>query len=146
MASVQMDNRLSPIRDRLTHIEHARDRRVFVGCEADQCVAVSRFLYEDLGLRYVISTGIDGEGCFEVLHHFSDDASGFVVTVKVFIRDREHPSLESITPWVPAAEWIEREIHDLLGITFRNHPRLERLILADDWPEGVYPLRKDAKT
>jgi NADH-quinone oxidoreductase subunit C len=145
MSSLELDQRLSPIRNRLTRIEHARDRRVFLGCEADQCVAVSRFLFEDLGLRYVISTGIDGEGCFEVLHHFSDDASGSVVTVKAFVWDRDHPTIDSITPWIPAAEWIEREIHDLLGITFRNHPRPERLILEDDWPEGLYPLRKDAK-
>ena len=33
----------------------------------------------------------------------------------------------------------------LQGIDFKNHPNLERLILADDWPEGVYPLRKDWK-
>ncbi|MHA1469845.1 MAG: NADH-quinone oxidoreductase subunit C, partial [Candidatus Asgardarchaeia archaeon] len=38
-----------------------------------------------------------------------------------------------------------REIHDVLGIDFKNHPNLERLILADDWPEGVYPLRKEYK-
>ena len=145
MSSIELEKRLSPIRDKLTRIEQARDRRIFLWCEADPCAAVSRFLFEDLGLRYVITTGIDGDGCFEVLHHFSDDASGSVVTVRAFIWDRDRPTIESITPWVPAAEWIEREIHDLLGITFRNHPCLERLILEDDWPAGVYPLRKDAK-
>jgi formate hydrogenlyase subunit 5 len=46
---------------------------------------------------------------------------------------------------MPAAEWIEREIQDLLGIRFDGHPNPKRLILADDWPEGVYPLRKDFK-
>ena len=50
---------------------------------------------------------------------------------------------ELITPLIPGAEWIEREMHDILGITFRNHPNMRRLILSDDWPEGVYPLRKD---
>jgi Ni,Fe-hydrogenase III component G len=65
--------------------------------------------------------------------------------VKAFIRDRENPSIESITPLIPAAEWIEREIHDILGIEIKNHPNMRRLILADDWPEGVYPLRKDFK-
>ena len=52
-------------------------------------------------------------------------------------------TLPALTPVVPAAEWIEREMKDLLGITFEGHPRPERLILSDDWPEGVYPLRKD---
>jgi Ni,Fe-hydrogenase III component G len=68
-----------------------------------------------------------------------------VVTVKAFIRDRENPAIESIAPFLPGAEWIEREVHDELGIDFKNHPDLRRLILADDWPEGVYPLRKEVK-
>jgi len=97
---------------------------------------------DKLTLRFVIATGIDSDDCFEVLYHYSNDETGCMVTIKAFIRDREKPAIESITPFVPAAEWIEREIHDLLGINFENHPNLRRLILADDWPEGVYPLRK----
>jgi Ni,Fe-hydrogenase III component G len=93
----------------------------------------------------MIATGIDSEDCFEILYHFSNDETGCVVTVKAFIRDRENPSIESITPLIPAAEWIEREIYDILGIEIKNHPNMRRLILADDWPEGVYPLRKDFK-
>jgi Ni,Fe-hydrogenase III component G len=46
---------------------------------------------------------------------------------------------------IPGAEWIEREIHDILGIEIKHHPNMRRLVLADDWPEGVYPLRKDLK-
>ncbi|MHC1629175.1 MAG: NADH-quinone oxidoreductase subunit C [Candidatus Nezhaarchaeales archaeon] len=33
-------------------------------------------------------------------------------------------------------------MHDLMGIVFKGHPNLERLVLPDDWPEGVYPLRR----
>jgi Ni,Fe-hydrogenase III component G len=71
--------------------------------------------------------------------------TGCVINLRAFIRDREKPAIESITPFLPAAEWIEREIHDILGIDFKNHPNLKRLILADDWPEGVYPMRKEVK-
>jgi len=142
----QLDNQLSPIRDKLAGIERAMETRVFLPCEAEHVYEVCRFLFEELELRFVISTGIDAEDCFEVLHHFSDDASGALVTVKAFIRDREAPELDSITPLIPGAEWIEREMHDLLGIKFRNHPNLRRLILEDDWPEGVYPLRKEVQT
>jgi NADH-quinone oxidoreductase subunit C len=118
---------------------------VFLPCESEQVYEVCRFLFQDLGLRFVISTGIDAQDCFEVLHHFSDDRSGCIVTVKAFVRDRATPEMDSITPLIPGAEWIEREMHDLLGIRFRNHPNLQRLILADDWPEGVYPLRKEVQ-
>jgi NADH-quinone oxidoreductase subunit C len=141
----ELDNQLSPIRDKLTGSERRTDKRVFLPCEAEHVYEICRFLFQDLGLRFVISTGIDAEDCFEVLHHFSHDASGCLVTVKAFVRERATPELDSITPLIPGAEWIEREMHDLLGIRFRNHPHLRRLILADDWPEGVYPLRKEVQ-
>jgi NADH-quinone oxidoreductase subunit C len=145
MKQEELNNRLSEIKDKLINIERTMDSRIFLLCESENSFAVSKFLFEDLALRFVIETGIDSEDCFEILYHFSNDETGCVVTVKVFIRDRENPSIESITPFIPAAEWIEREIHDILGIEFKNHPNMRRLILADDWPEGVYPLRKDFK-
>ena len=145
MNQEELNNRLSEIRDKLINIEQTMDSRIFLLCEAENIFTVSKFLFEDLSLRFVIATGIDSEECFEILYHFSNDETGSFVTVKAFIRDRENPSIESITPFIPAAEWIEREIHDILGIEIKNHPNMRRLILADDWPEGVYPLRKDVK-
>jgi len=44
---------------------------------------------------------------------------------------------------VPGAILYEREVHDLLGVVFDGHPDLSRLILPEDWPEDVYPLRKE---
>jgi len=142
MQQEELKNRLSEVKDKLIGIEETTERRLYLLCEVENAYAVSKFLFEDLSLRFVIITGIDSDDCFEGLYHFSNDESGCFVTVKAFIRDREKPAIESITPFVPAAEWIEREIHDILGIDFVNHPNLVRLILADDWPEGVYPLRK----
>jgi len=142
MQQEELKNRLSEVKNRLISIEETTEKRLYLLCEAENAYVVNKFLFEDLSLRFVIVTGIDSDDCFEMLYHFSNDESGCVVTIKAFIRDREKPAIESITPFVPAAEWIEREIHDLLGIDFVNHPNLRRLILADDWPDGVYPLRK----
>jgi NADH-quinone oxidoreductase subunit C len=142
MQQEELKNRLSEIRDKLIGIEETTERRIYLLCEAENAYAVNKYLFEELSLRFVIVTGIDSDDCFEILYHFTNDESGCFVTVKAFIRDRENPSIESITPFVPGAEWIEREVHDILGINFLNHPNLKRLILADDWPEGVYPLRK----
>ena len=114
-------------------------------CEAENSFDVNKFLFEDLSLRFVIATGIDSDDCFEILYHYANDETSHIVTVKAFIRDRENPQIESITPFLPGAEWIEREIHDLFGIEIKNHPNLRRLIVSDDWPEGVYPLRKETK-
>ena len=142
MQQEELKNRLSEVKDKLIGIEETTEKRLYLLCEAENAHALNKFLFEDLSLRFVIVTGIDSDDCFEMLYHFSNDESGCFVTVKAFIRDREKPAIESITPFVPAAEWIERELHDILGIDFVNHPNLRRLILADDWPEGVYPLRK----
>jgi NADH-quinone oxidoreductase subunit C len=143
MNQQELNNRLAQVRDKLISIEQPADNRVYLLCEAENACAVNRFLFEEVPLRFVIATGIDSDNCFEVLYHYAYDQTGCVVTLKAFIRDRENPAIESITPFLPAAEWIEREIHDILGIDFKNHPNMRRLILADDWPEGVYPLRKD---
>ncbi|MFZ2149101.1 MAG: NADH-quinone oxidoreductase subunit C [Sedimentisphaerales bacterium] len=145
MNQEKLNNKLLEIKDKLIHIEQKADNRIFLLCEAQNSYAVNKFLFEDVPLRFVIATGIDSDNCFEVLYHYSNDETGCFITVKTFIRDRENPSIESIAPFLPAAEWIEREIHDILGIDFKNHPDMRRLILADDWPEGVYPLRKDTE-
>lgn len=53
------------------------------------------------------------------------------------------PEFPSVTPRVPAAVWYEREVRDMFGIQPVGLPDERRLVLPDDWPEGLYPLRKD---
>ena len=145
MNQEELNNKLSEVKDKLTATEQPMANRICLTCEAENSYAVNKFLFEDVPLRFVVATGIDSDNCFEILYHYSYDQTGCVVTLKAIIRDRESPAIESIAPFLPAAEWIEREIHDILGIDFKNHPDMRRLILSDDWPEGVYPLRKDAE-
>jgi len=145
MKQEELNNKLLEIKGKLINIEQKPNNRIFLLCESENAYAVNEFLFEYVPLRFVIATGIDSDDCFEILYHYAYDETGSVITAKAFIRDRENPAIESITPFLPGAEWIEREIHDILGIDFKNHPNLRRLILADDWPEGVYPLRKEAK-
>lgn len=145
MNQEELNNRLSKIKDKLLAFEQPLDDRIIISCEAEKAYAINQFLFEDIGARFVIITGIDADDCFELLYHYSYDQTGCVITIKAIVRDRQQPQIESITPLLPAAEWIERELHDVLGVDFKNHPNLKRLILADDWPEGVYPLRKEVK-
>jgi NADH-quinone oxidoreductase subunit C len=145
MNQQELKTRLLEIKDRLIDIVHTSDKRIYLPCESENAFDACRFLYENLALRFVIATGIDSEHCFEILYHFSNDQTGQMVTVKALIRNRENPSIESVTSFIPAAEWIERELHDILGIEIKNHPDMRRLILHDDWPEGVYPMRKEVK-
>jgi len=97
-----------------------------------------------LGARLATATGFDAADAFEVLYHFAFDAEGIVATLRVRIQDRERPEIDSVADFLPSANWIEREIYDILGIRFRGHPDPRRLLLSDDWPEGVHPLRRKA--
>lgn len=65
----------------------------------------------------------------------------FVVRALVPPHEMEFPA---VTPRVPAAVWYEREVRDMLGLQPVGLPDERRLVLPDDWPEGLYPLRKDA--
>jgi Ni,Fe-hydrogenase III component G len=146
MNSEELKQKLSEIEDKLTGIEETvADRRFYLLCESEHIFALNKFMFEDVGARFAIATCIDNDDWLEVLYHYSYDQLGCIITIKAFIRDLGNPVVESIATFIPAAEWIEREMHDLLGIEFKNHPDMRRLILADDWPEGVYPLKKEVK-
>ncbi|UQD51056.1 hydrogenase large subunit [Bacillus methanolicus] len=68
----------------------------------------------------------------------------FWLTVKALIPSHK-PEFPSVTPRVPAAVWYEREVRDMFGLEPVGLPDTRRLVLPDDWPDHVYPLRKDAK-
>jgi len=74
---------------------------------------------------------------FEMVYNlFSIDANE-----RVRLKARIKESVDSVTGVWPSANWLEREVFDLFGVRFNNHPDLRRLLLPPDW-EG-YPLRKD---
>jgi len=116
-------------------------KRIYFTLDKKDIFETVRFLFKDLGLRFSTASSIDTEKGFEILYHFSFDKAGEFYSVRVLIEDKKHPQIDSITPIFPGAEWIEREIWEMLGINFIGHPNLKRLLLAEDWPEGDYPLR-----
>jgi len=76
---------------------------------------------------------------FEIVYNLYSISANIRVRLKAATTDAE--GVESVTGVWPAANWMEREIYDLFGVRFRNHPDLRRLLLPPDW-EG-HPLRKD---
>lgn len=85
-------------------------------------------------------TAVDYLDYFEVIYHLSVAGSPEMIQVKTKV-ERNQPSVPSMVPLWGGAAWQEREVYDLLGITFTGHPDLRRILLPDDW-EG-HPLRKD---
>ncbi|MDA1645691.1 NADH-quinone oxidoreductase subunit C, partial [Bacillus cereus group sp. TH163-1LC] len=76
----------------------------------------------------------------EVYVHLFSYGKKQSVAVKVKL-DREAPQVESVTALWKGADWPEREAYDLLGIVFKGHPNLSRILMPDDWIG--HPLRKD---
>ena len=76
----------------------------------------------------------------EALYHFSCKAA--VVTLRVKV-PRTAPRIPSICSLIPSASLYEREAMDMFGFEFSGTPNTDRLLLSEDWPKGVYPLRKD---
>jgi Ni,Fe-hydrogenase III large subunit/Ni,Fe-hydrogenase III component G len=98
-----------------------------------------------LGARYLVGIGNDEiarNGSLGLIHTFAFDAAHVGVALRTSAPAAD-PVFDSITPDIPSAGWSEREYQDLLGMTFTGHPKPKRLVLADDWPAGVYPLRKE---
>ena len=79
------------------------------------------------------------EGQFEVVYNLYSIRANERVRLKVAVGADE--GIESVTGVWPAANWMEREVYDLFGVKFLNHPDLRRLLLPPDW-QG-HPLRKD---
>ncbi|MBI4707503.1 MAG: NADH-quinone oxidoreductase subunit C [Candidatus Omnitrophica bacterium] len=118
-------------------------RRIYFSVKPEDIFEVVRFLFKDLGLRFSTASGVDTLQGLEILYHFSFDQTGEMFSVRILIQDKNDPQVKSITPLFPGAEWIEREMWEMLGIKFVGHPNLKRLLLADEWPEGKYPLRRE---
>jgi NADH-quinone oxidoreductase subunit C len=77
---------------------------------------------------------------FDVVYHLLSLPYNRRLRLKVPVDDGE-TSLESVTPWWAAANWLEREVWDMFGIRFAGHPDLKRILMYEPF-EG-HPLRKD---
>ena len=140
------DGVISRIREARWHasiqVAERSPTRIFIEVDPDDIPDISRLLFKDLKARFQTASGIDTPAAIEVLYHWAFDSFSCVVTVRTRL-NREQPQIESIAPICVGAEWIEREMWELLGITFNNHPDMRHLLLADDWPKDRYPLRRD---
>ena len=77
---------------------------------------------------------------FQLSYHILSHSYKEMIRLRVMV-DEADPSVQSITPVWPGANYYEREVFDLFGIRFEGHPNLRRILMPDDW-QG-HPLRKD---
>ena len=117
--------------------------------DAARILDVAGFLkHKDRFIRLAAVTAVDRypmEPRFEVIYHLhSMPRPGFTGDERLRLKCRlagDKPEIESVYSVWRAADWYEREVFDLFGIHFRNHPNLARILMPADW-QG-HPLRKD---
>ena len=116
--------------------------RVYVEIDPTSLPEIAAYIFKELKARFHTASGVDTRSHLEILYHFSIEDLSLLISLRVKL-DRKNPVIQSLANIIKGTNWIEREIHELLGVDFQGHPDKRRLLLADEWPEGVYPLRRD---
>jgi Ni,Fe-hydrogenase III component G len=130
--------------EEVTGVYEKSTKRVYVEIKPSAIVEMAQFLFKEIGARFNSASGVDARNHMEILYHFTEEDIDLVISLRVHL-PKTKLEIDSLTPVFTAAQWVEREMHELLGINFLGHPDLKPLLLPEDWPEGVYPLRKDYK-
>ena len=142
MRTDEIVNQLESRLGEMAEVCRRNDKRIYVDVPPEHTLEANGYLFGEMKGRLATATGRDVSDRIEVLYHYCMDEDGVVVTVRTWAW-KPDCELDSVATLFRGANFIEREIQDILGVRFRNHPDPRRLILADDWPEGVYPLRRD---
>jgi len=112
--------------------------------EAESLLDIATYLKDTPGLEFdylTLITTVDYLECFEVIYQLTSFKHNHSLVLKTRCYNRDNPTLPSVVGLWRAADFQEREIYDLFGISFTGHPNLKRIVLWEGF-EG-YPLRKD---
>jgi len=143
---------------KVLEVTRQADDQITVLVDRNDLPLAVKTLYYDIG--GFISTMIPNDerqinGCYALYYAISMEGSKMTeaddfaaedkcfITVKTLIPGSD-PTFPSVTPLVPACVWYEREAYDMFGLVAEGLPDKRRLVLSDDWPDGLHPLRKDA--
>ena len=136
--------------DKILEAKVERERRIHIKVADPDQLDVITFAQEKYNAWHLIAvSSVDKpDGVLAAVYHFDirpphGDQTAITMNLMVECPDRKNPKITSMTKVLIGAQYFEREAHDLMGIVFEGHPDLSRLILPEDFPEGVYPLRKD---
>lgn len=131
-------------KDDIIEILGERSKKVYIEIKQESLVKVASYIFKDLKARFSTASGVDMRHHMEILYHFLIEDINLLISLRVKLQ-KSKLEIDSLSPIFEGASWIEREIHEILGINFKGHPDLKKLLLPDDWPDGVYPLRRDYK-
>lgn len=131
--------------DSFTTSEFKDNRRLHVS--ADRCHAVLAYLKDVLGFDTLFELTAadylkypDARDRYGVVYGVLSTKTGERVFLKTFLNDPE-PTIATCYDLWKAADWMEREVFDMYGITFVGHPDLRRILMPDEFTS--FPMRKD---
>jgi NADH-quinone oxidoreductase subunit C len=108
---------------------------------AADLLTVMAFIRDEMRLNHLANvSAVDHRDTIEVFYHLHSFQSADKLQLSVRLPGNQ-AALPSVFGLYPTADWQEREVFDLMGVTFRDHPDLRRILLPDDYPG--HPLRKD---
>ena len=113
---------------------------VMIEVPSENVLQTARELLEIGFDRLGMVTAVDRGDEFEMVYRITSRSLSCSAFVKARV-SRVEPSVASLVPVWPAANWQEREVWDLFGIDFTGHPDMRRILLPEEWPG--WPLRKD---
>jgi NADH-quinone oxidoreductase subunit C len=141
MEREELKNQISRILPEVAFTENKQFLETIIPAEKlhDVCVALKN--QDALQLDYLFClTAVDWPDHFMVVYHVRSTSKNVTLVLKARIDDKQNPEIDTVSDIWRTAEFHEREVFDLFGIRFKNHPDLRRLFLDDDYG---YPLRKD---
>ncbi len=138
-----MDILLKKFKDKVNKIENSN---AFI-VDVDSWKEVSKFIKNDKKMLFDYLMSISGydlgeSEVFGVAYNFYSTKLKQYLEIRIEVNESEE--IESVAHLWRAADWHEREAYDMIGLKFKNHPDMKRILLPEDW-EG-YPLRKNYKT
>jgi NADH-quinone oxidoreductase subunit C len=113
-------------------------KRLTISIRKESLLEIAFYFSDELQFRFIIATAMITEKGYEILYHFSNDSKGEIINLRVEL-GREEPAIDSLANLIHAANWIEREMHDLFGIQFLNHPTPGQFIAHGNWTEDEHP-------
>jgi len=119
------------------------NKDAFLLVQAADIVEVCKALRDELAFDCLMNLStVDWpkKNQIEVVYHLWSYSQQHAFILKVAL-DRAKPEIASVEPVWKAADWLEREQFDLMGVNFVGHPDLRRIMMPDDWVG--HPLRKD---
>jgi NADH-quinone oxidoreductase subunit C len=122
-----------------------KHKRLYFEVDNKDILEIAEHLFKNMGCRLSTATAQESYRGLDVAYHFSLDKTGDYYCPRVVMTDKQNPRMNSITPIIKGAEWIEREMAEMFGIVFEGHPNLEPLLTGNHPENLTQPLRHRRK-